>query len=177
MRKVIVLLFLIVFCLTTFVGSAFAGQKRWSNPKRIKTYIQPGLERSQMMKRAFAEWSRLTKNNIVFYYVDSAKKADIDVIFVDILSGPNGRAGLTRCIYSIDGEMVHATIWIPAKTSDGKILSRDEVYTSMLHEIGHAMGIVEHPKNPHNIMYPLIDSKREISKYDLGELYRIYGWK
>ena len=73
--------------------------------------------------------------------------------------------------------MLKAVIYIPLKTSGGVTLSKDGVYTSMLHEIGHAIGIADHSKNPKNIMYPVIDVKREITKYDLGELYRTYGWK
>ncbi len=153
-------------------------QKRWEDPQHLKVYIQPGLERSEMMKRAFAEWSRLTKNKVVFYYVDSLEKADIDVVFVDRLATNFGRAiGLTDCkYYQSNNHMFHAQIIIPAKATNGRPLTRDDVYTSMLHEIGHAIGIVQHSTNPNNIMYPFIDAKREITKYDLAELYRIYGW-
>ncbi len=162
---------------TTNIASAEV-QKRWADPMHLKVYIQPGLERSTMMRHAFSEWTRLAKNKIVFYYVDSKNEADIDVIFVDRLSTNNGQAiGLTSCDYfPKNNNMSHATIYIPAKAANGKVLTRDDVYTSMLHEIGHAMGIVKHSTNPHNIMYPLIDAKREITQYDLAELYRIYGW-
>lgn len=153
-------------------------QKRWANPKRLNAYIQPGLERSDMMKRAFAEWSRYAKNNVVFYYVDSFDGSDIDVVFVETLQNADpGIIGLTRCTYNQKNEMIHATIYIPSRRSNGMPLNRDAVYTSMLHEIGHAIGIVKHSTNPKNIMYPYIDEKREISKFDLAELYRIYGWR
>ncbi len=180
MKKILIVFGLIIFLfwLCAKDVTAVQTQKRWANPKRLNTYIQPGLERTGMMKRAFAEWSRYAKNNIVFYYVDSLDSADIDVVFVETLPDvPPGVIGLTRCTYNQKNQMAHATIYIPAKRSNGMPLNRDAVYTSMLHEIGHAMGIVRHSTNPQNIMYPYIDEKREISKFDLAELYRIYGWR
>lgn len=177
MKKIFLLLCLIFMMAFSYVQAADS-QKRWEDPRHLKVYIQPGLERSEMMKHAFSEWSRLTKNKLVFYYTDSKQSANIDVVFVDKLATNFGQAiGLTDCKYYQDNNyMYHATIIIPAKAANGKTLTRDDVYTSMLHEIGHAIGIVNHSTNPHNIMYPLIDAKREITKYDLGELYRIYGW-
>lgn len=179
MKKILSSIIIFMLAFVTLCADAVQTQKRWANPKHLTTYIQPGLERSEMMKRAFAEWSRLTKNKVVFYYVDSPEKADITVKFVDKVNASNGDvSGLTKCQYSqLDDTMKHAEILIPAYTSAGRKLGRDDVYTSMLHEIGHAIGIVVHSTNPNNIMYPRIDVKREITKYDLGELYRIYGWK
>ncbi len=174
----------IIFCtviMTIVFSSAscvYAVQKTWANPKHLNTYVQPGFGRSSMMKHAFAEWSQLTKNKVIFYYVNDPKKADIEARFVDILPGlPAGVAGLTDIKYNSQHQMLKAVIYIPLKTSGGMTLSKDDVYTSMLHEIGHAIGIADHSKNPKNIMYPVIDVKREITKYDLGELYRTYGWK
>lgn len=178
MKKFISAFLFFILCFVGVCANAKMVQKRWANPKHLNTYIQPGLERSTMMKHAFAEWSKLTKNKVIFYYVDSPKDADIEVVFVDRVPGNvKDAAGLTNCVYSNTNEMVHARILIPSMTVSGRALSRDDVYTSMLHEIGHAMGIVVHSTNPNNIMYPLIDSKREITKYDLAELYRIYGWQ
>lgn len=177
--KKIFLLFCLIFIMVFNCVNAAEVQKKWANPQHLKVYIQPGLERSGMMKRAFAEWSKLTKNKVVFYYVDSKAEADIDVVFVDRLATNFEQAiGLTDCKFlKHNNNMQHATVIIPAKTTKGIPLSRDDVYTSMLHEIGHAIGIVKHSTNPHNIMYPYIDAKREITKYDLAELYRIYNWK
>lgn len=178
MKKVITL-FLIIFCFVfTTANIVLAAQKTWANPRHLNTYIQPGFGRTLMMKHAFEEWSRLTKNNVVFYYVKDAGAADIEVYFVDILPGlPSGTAGLTKISYTNDNKMRKAIVYIPLKTSGGITLTKDMVYTSMLHELGHAIGIADHSKNPHTIMHPSIDEKREITKYDLGELYRIYGWK
>ena len=121
----------------------------------------------------------INKNKMVFYFVDDITISQIDVRFVEKVPGNTspGVIGLTMCQYTRTGKMRHATVWIPTHTKGGAKLSRDEVYTSMLHEIGHAVGIVQHSTNKNNIMYPSIDEKREITKYDLGELYRMYGWK
>lgn len=178
MKKFIIFFTIILTIVFNSASYVAAVQKTWENPKHLNTYIQPGLGRSTMMKHAFAEWSRLTKNKVVFYYVNDPNKADIEARFVDILPGlPSGVAGLTNIKYNQQHMMLKAVIYIPLKTSGGMTLSKDGVYTSMLHEIGHAIGIADHSKNPQNIMYPVIDVKREITIYDLGELYRTYGWK
>lgn len=179
MKKYIIVILLIFLNIIFCNSSAFAGQKRWDNPKHINTYIQPGYGRTELMKKAFGEWSRLTKDKVIFYYVDSPEKAQIDVQFGNkILRAENpSTAGMTK-MKMIGDKMYHATILIPLKTSSGLELPKEMVYISMLHEIGHALGIQNHSKNPINIMYPTASStKKKITKYDLAELYRIYGWK
>ena len=47
----------------------------------------------------------------------------------------------------------------------------------MLHEIGHAIGLIEHSDNPLSIMYATEDDRQEILKSDLKRLNGIYGWK
>lgn len=180
MKKFATSILLIFFSLMLIPNEVFAvTQKKWKNPKNLKTYIQPGYGRSELIKKAFRAWSAATKDKVVFYYVDTPEEAQIDVSFGDKIKGTNnpGTAGLTRSSYLGD-EMVHAEILIPVKTSSGIELPQELVYISMLHEIGHALGILNHSTNPQNLMYPTTQSiDKTITKYDLAELYRIYGWK
>lgn len=175
--KKILMIFIIIL---SFCSCAFAAMGKWENPKNIKTYIQPAHARTTMMKHAFAEWSKLTKNKVVFYYVNNPKLAQIQVTFVEKITEQGGHTdksiGLTKGIYLVSGKMTHATIWIATKTQEGKTLSDDEVYTVMLHEIGHAIGL-EHSNDPKSVMYPQVDVVQEIDKADLVTLSHKYGWK
>lgn len=177
MKKIFILVVLVAIYISSFVGFANAAQNgKWFNPKYLKTYVQPGHKRTDMMKRAFAEWSRLTNNRFKFYFVNSPNVAQIEVYFVQSIPNADREIGLTRVRSLTSGKMAHADIYIADKTSKGRILGNDSVYTVMLHEIGHSLGIKEHSNEPLSIMFPTENDAQEILKSDLNKLYDIYGW-
>ncbi len=181
MKKILLLFCLIVLYIFSIIEIAGADPKRLANPNYIRTYIQPNHKNTVMMKHAFAEWSRLTNNKFVFHYVTSPNVAKIDVYFVKKIdtkgknaAGADRAVGLTRCI-GTNSRIGHATIYIADYTQDGKNLNRDEIYTTMLHEIGHAIGL-EHSNDPTSVMFQGVNVIQEIGKNDLLNLKKIYGW-
>lgn len=180
MKKFIISTFLIICCITSFTLHTAANELgKWFNPKLLRVYVQPKNPRTEMMKRAFAEWARSTNNKFAFRYISSPEPAEIQVYFVNTIpEEKSDRAiGLTSYKKSKRGRMLCATIYIAEKTQDGRQLGRDAVYTVMLHEIGHAMGITQHSKDPLSIMYPTENDAQEILKSDLKTLADIYGWE
>ena len=64
--------------------------------------------------------------------------------------------------------------------NDNKLMTQNQVYTVMLHEIGHALGL-KHSKDKKSQMYAGTNSQmaevQEIQSEDVKTLYELYGIK
>lgn len=169
---------MIIMVMIAFVLPCMADiNAKWLNPRNIKTYIPPNHKNSLMMRHAFAEWSRMTKNRVIFKYVSNPSSADVKVYFVKKID-PKGVKKLDKAIgvthYETHGNRIFgAKIEIADKTQGGGALSKDEIYTTMLHEIGHSIGL-NHSKNNKCIMYPQARVVMEICDEDLNNLKKLY---
>ena len=168
MKKIIIIIFIILIS-----TNAVLAVEKWQNPKSIKTYIPQNHANSLMMRHAFEEWTRLTNDKIIFVFVKSKDSSQIDVEFVKQIENQSDKAiGLTRRKF-YPNRLVHATVYIADKTQQGKSLNRDEIYTTMLHEIGHAIGL-DHTNDKKSVMYPGVNVIQEIQKADLDTINALY---
>ena len=188
MKKLLILFCLILINICVPVNNASAENVRWQNPRMIYTYVPSGYRHSALMKEAFAYWSRITKNKIIFKYVNNKDKAQIKVRFVkdtSSISQLENALGITHYkaqkICKSDScktYLIQADIDIANNTPGGGLLVKDRVYGIMIHEIGHAIGLVEHSQDKKSLMYPYkISRNQTITQDDLAELAKLYGWK
>ena len=180
MRKLVLLFIIFVLSLP----SVFAASAIWANPKGLKVYIPPKDMLTTTMLHAFQEWQRKTNNYFTFQYVNTKSTAQIEVMFVDSgipdVCRDDGALGCTKTsmVENHLGQRIRkATVYISRKSNNGKVMSNTQVYTIMLHEIGHALGL-NHTENPQSIMYAGTNQsmavKQEIRVSDLNLLYDLY---
>ena len=185
MKKLFFAVMILIFFIGLFLNGVYAGENNpsvtWNNPTKIRTYIPPRHKYTEKMKRACYRWSTMTKNGIIFKYETSPNNAQIVVYFVEKIPEEfhmDSAAGLTIYSYAVnDGLFRNAKIYI-TDYAQGHKLTDDEVFTAMLHELGHAIGL-GHSNNPNSIMYPTTQHVKtmEVSKEDIDKLAKMYHWR
>ena len=195
MKKIFTIIFgiLIFFALSSSNINATTTPASYEDAKpvliktqRLKVYIPPKDMLATTMKHAFTDWQRHTNGNFTFEFVGTKSTANIEVLFIE-----SGMSNICR-----NGDALGCTTYIPAKTlygnkrilgakiyisvndMNGKPMTKNQVYTIMLHEIGHAMGL-SHSKDKKSLMYAGTNSEmaegQEIREDDIKRLYKLYG--
>jgi predicted Zn-dependent protease len=189
MKKIFILVS--VFVLTAI--SVFAlSTPRWEE-RPIKVYI-PADSKSTLMKNAFLQWQERTFSAVWFTFVGNDRKdeANITVHFVDKVTncGDISAIGCAHSTIKPNGLYFKNDIYIASKSvtqlvgDDGTVatktavISNEQVYRVMLHEIGHAIGIHQHSNNPNSIMYKYSINDKNIpqvlTEEDLKFVYNVY---
>lgn len=111
--------------------------------------------------RAFGQWQAAT-GFITFAMTNSVEMADILVRIApppdDMCSGQNCRyvVGFTTPDYK-GADLYNMTITLYTHDPFGNFFSDKELYNTILHEIGHALGIMGHSYSAEDLMYMTAD--------------------
>lgn len=137
------------------------------------------------IQKAFAQWQSSTQF-IQFKNVD--KNADITVSIQplpsDVCSENTCRYVVGYTVPDIKGKTLHKmTIVLYAKDPYGNFFSDKELYNTILHEIGHALGIMGHSYSSEDLMYmasqnsfysPYRSSFQYLSSKDINTMKLLY---
>ena len=193
MRKIFLVIFGIIFVLFVSTNLSIAtvtSKTELTAPvlvKRqgLKVYIPQKDMLTETMKYAFMDWQKHTNNEFTFEFVGTKSTANIEVIFMESGIGNICRVDALGCTTHYNVRTVYgnqrirgAKIYISAKDNKGQPMTENEVYTIMLHEIGHALGL-EHSEDKNSLMYAGTNSemaeKQEIRAKDIENLFKLYG--
>ena len=143
----------------------------------IKVWIQPS-KYDNAIRKAFDEWQTKSYGIVKFNYYSAQKDGRLKVYFVDTLSCSEFKDALgCTSVYSYKGNKIWAAkIEILQRTESGQMCTDRQLYTVMLHEIGHALGMYGHSKNKNDIMYER-DSAYDVhlSQKDINTLKTLYS--
>ena len=175
----IIAIFMFVFAVANVTQAASTNTSARKNSvphwdkKTVKVYV-PQDPKADSMRKAFSAWQTTSKDKLGFSYAPK-DKADIVVTFIDKTEGLE--APLGGYSVTVNGSKItKAEIKIATKSKAAKKYSNAYIYNTMLHEVGHAIGMSHNDRKPSSIMSATITEKQTISKVDIINLYKIYNW-
>lgn len=173
-----------------YISRAVYNQKvmHWSHKPITYGFLNPDTPPAyfrQEIEAAFDTWQAETKGTIKFKRNDT--NPDIRIRF-----NPYNPSGGTTSKYIIayttpvlkDDKLKNMAIEVYTKDPDGILYSKNQVYNTALHEIGHALGFMGHSANRYDVLYltsdlyEIINDKRsKLTMSDINTMQLLYEIK
>ena len=137
----------------------------------INVYIPQGNKYSVTAEHAFQKWERLIGGRLQFVFSDE-EDADVVVNFVKDVDGTDGELGSYNTTIQ-GGKITKGEINMA--TEGDKKFSDSMIFTVMLHEIGHVLGLPDSNRKI-GIMHSPVEENQDIIRNDIIRLYRFNNW-
>jgi predicted Zn-dependent protease len=124
------------------------------------------------------DWSNVAAPGVPsFTFVDRHGDANIPITWA---SAPDGDWYIAFCSYQVNTRMKRfgvEQILVTGRWGDGHEADLHEIYEVVLHEMGHALGLMGHSDDPLDIMYPSISGRSDagLSERDRRTLQELYA--
>jgi len=146
----------------------------------VSVFIEPSVYKSSVEK-AFKTWQEGVYNRVSFNFVNDEKTAQIRVYFRDVLNQTMQTleeaefvTGYSKPYYR-DGFIYKSDILLLEKNPlTGKILPKEEIYSTALHEIGHSIGLRGHSDKASDLMSSKRSKLRGLSSRDKNTVLLLY---
>jgi len=176
-----------------YIANAVEGSDvtRWHSGKMpIKLYIAKSVEVEGYqdfyyaeVKRAVNEWVNSVDGDILSCkLVEDPTEANIQVYFVSEIFKQTGKtyvAGLATP--HVKGHILqyYDIKLATQRPPDNRTFTKNEIYQTILHEFGHALGIRGHSSDKNDIMYSAVESNpqdtpKKLSQRDINTLTLLY---
>lgn len=160
-----VIIFLTIF---TVSGISYAQNLKWG--KMPLLVCLPPNSNNTMMKEAFTNWQKATKDKVSFVFLtaNSCPDAQITVSYVSNKTNSNTAFSFRN------GYLKKAHIEISFLTRDGQKAQKEVLLPLMMHEVGHAIGIIDHTNTPKSVMQPVVKAGYYITEDSIREINNLY---
>lgn len=128
----------------------------------------------EAVRDGFTDWTDVVEPGVPsFAFVDDPRVADIPVVWE---AAPDGDWYIAHCAMDVDYQPVRFGVSRILITTEwqGATWSLQDLYETLLHEVGHALGLLHSP-NRADIMFAGKADARALSERDRATLRKLYA--
>jgi predicted Zn-dependent protease len=109
-----------------------------------------------LAQKALESWNTALNQRFDFQYVQNSDAADVRIYWrlsaEKDEDGEHTTLGVSCPLLIEGGIMASNDIWMGLHDLDGRVLTEDEIYSTLLHETGHMLGINGHSRKKYDLM-------------------------
>jgi predicted Zn-dependent protease len=160
------------------------GQSRWPAGKHIRVYVAPAAAKYRsMVADSFNQWQRAGGGQFNWSFAPGSGCADYIVNWTTKTRtvSAGDETGITTTDVQINPytgqQLIEKARTRILTCYRGRSINDQEVARTILHEVGHGLGLEGHSSNPRDIMYYAVSSKQTscLTARDANTLARLYS--